>query len=112
MESPWTTRACWDSPVSFRFSRTRAAAVPPLVHKGAPGRPPGQGLDAQLSRPREQVQHLPPGQLELDDIEQGLLHPVRGRPGLHPLQFLQTPPTAVPEITRISASLQFLIPNF
>ena len=61
--------------------------LPPLVGEGTALRAPGQGLQAKLTGAAEQVQHLPPLDVELDDVEQGLLHLVGGGTGVHALEF-------------------------
>ena len=57
-----------------------------LVHKYSGGRSAAETLDSKLPRPREQVQHPPPLNIELQDVEQSLLHSIRCRAGLHSLQ--------------------------
>ena len=81
----------------------QSGRILPLVHEGAPGRPPGQGLDTQLAGAGEQVQNVPAGDLKLYDIEQGPLSPgpVVGRVSI-PCNSFNRRPRAEPEITRMS----------
>ena len=59
------------------------------VHKNGGLCAAGERLDAELSRPGEQVEHARILHIELNAVENALLDLIRGRAGLRTFQFVQ-----------------------
>ena len=68
----------------------KAHRVRPPIDKHRRGRPTRERLDAELARPREEVEHAPPLDIKLDDGKQALFDLVGRGTGLHARQFLQS----------------------
>ena len=89
---------------SGRFSRHDLHGLGALIHEHALRRTARERLDAELARACEEVQNVPALDVELYDVEDGLLDDVRRRPYVHAAGSSSFLPRAVPVMTRMGHS--------